>query len=64
MSTWFPKDDKYRGEIIHMEDEKYGAHHHRHVTHDSDPRNEVGSGTPINQHTHQGDKTAVVDIPD
>ncbi|KAJ5115928.1 hypothetical protein N7456_000276 [Penicillium angulare] len=38
MSTRFSQDDKYRDEIIQMEDEKYGSGHHRHVNHDSDPR--------------------------
>ncbi|KAJ5289092.1 hypothetical protein N7478_002122 [Penicillium angulare] len=40
MSTRFSQDDKYRDEIIQMEDEKYGAGHHRHVNHDFDSRSE------------------------
>ncbi|KAJ5711681.1 hypothetical protein N7488_005837 [Penicillium malachiteum] len=41
MSTWFSQDDKYRDEIVHLEDERYGAHHHRHITHDTNESNEM-----------------------
>ncbi|KAJ5725868.1 uncharacterized protein N7483_007225 [Penicillium malachiteum] len=40
MSTWFSQDDKYRDEIVQLENEKYGANHHRHITHDSNESNE------------------------
>ncbi|KAJ5703813.1 hypothetical protein N7493_010951 [Penicillium malachiteum] len=40
MSIWFSQDDKYRDEIVHLEDERYGAHHHRHITHDTNESNE------------------------
>ncbi|KAJ6031131.1 hypothetical protein N7540_001863 [Penicillium herquei] len=40
MSTWFSQNDKSRDEIVQLEHEKYGANHHRHITHDSIQSNE------------------------
>lgn len=45
MTTRLPPSDKYHDEIINMEEEKYGAHHHHRITHDEPAWNDVGIKT-------------------
>ncbi|KAJ5538505.1 hypothetical protein N7513_006450 [Penicillium frequentans] len=46
MATRFPPSDSYHDEIINMEQDKYGAHHHHHITHNEPAWNDGPTRVP------------------